>query len=69
MLIFIKSWVTPIEEAAAKRDELVEVQKAYRIENIKEVSSNISQGKVSLLHLISYRRKAVFFPVRLKRGG
>ena len=38
MLIFIKSWVTPIEEAAAKREELVEVQKAYRIENIKEVS-------------------------------
>lgn len=38
MFIFIKSWVTPQEKAASKREELVEVQKAYRVENIKEVS-------------------------------
>lgn len=38
MLIFIKSWTYSSSEDIAKREGLVEIQKAYRIENIKEVS-------------------------------
>lgn len=37
MLIFIKSWITPPQDSPSK-ESLVEVQKAYRVENIKEVS-------------------------------
>lgn len=37
MLIFIKSWITPPQYSSSK-EPLIEVQKAYRIENIKEVS-------------------------------
>lgn len=37
MLIFIKSWITPPQDSPSK-EPLIEVQKAYRVENIKEVS-------------------------------
>lgn len=50
MFIFIKSWVLPEDTVASnQKPELVEVQKAYRVENIKEVSEvhalTASKGK------------------------
>ena len=70
MLIFIKSWITPPQDSPSK-ESLVEVQKAYRVENIKEVSEvnalTNPKGEVSLLHSISYRRKALLLLIRNKR--